>query len=82
MCLVPFQPIAPSLSARNMAVKTAKGCFPDLPKASLMLVQCGYPLLGKSTGLYALYSAPSPLAPSQFGARLRGAPHRKFGSPQ
>src|SRR5262245_2523385 len=81
-CRVLFQCIARSLSAKDMAAKTAKGCFPNLPKASLMLVQYGCPLLGKSTGLYALYSAPSPMAPSQYGACLRGAPHRKFGSPQ
>src|SRR5712691_7045575 len=74
-CLVSFQRIAHNLSARNMAEKTAKGCFRNLPKASLMLVQCGCPWLGKSTGLHALYSAPSHTAPSQYGARLRGAPH-------
>src|SRR5262244_30815 len=46
-----------------------------------MRVQCGCPSLGKSTGLHALYNAPSPVAPSQPGALLRGAPYRKFHAP-
>src|SRR6266851_9842830 len=46
-----------------------------------MLVQCGCPSLGESTGLHALYNAPSLVAPSQHGALLRGAPYRKFHAP-
>jgi len=47
-----------------------------------MRVQCDCPSLGESTGLYALYGTPSLMAPAQYGACLRGAPYRKFGSPQ
>jgi len=47
-----------------------------------MLVQCGRPMLGESTGLHALYGAPSLMAPAQYGACLRGATSRKFRLPQ